>query len=120
MAALAFLSVWPDLRRAGALVRDRLAIMDGDAYWALAPAAELLGLKDPLAAILLYRLMIDFALERGRSARYGHAARHLEDCSSLAKSGLDWEGWPTQAAYLAGLEQEHGRKISFWNRVAVE
>jgi len=120
LAALDFLSAWPDFKRAGALVRERLAVVDGDAYWVLAPAAERLGPKDPLAAILLYRLMIDFALERGRSARYGHAARHLQDCSALAGSVLDWEGWPTQAAYLAGIEREHGRKFSFWNRVTVD
>jgi Family of unknown function (DUF6880) len=48
--------------------------IDGDCYWTLMPA-ERLENKEPLAASLLYRRMIDFTLDHGRSKRYGHAAR---------------------------------------------
>lgn len=60
--ALAFLTAWPDLRRAGALVRVRFDGIDGNGWWTLTPAAERLENKEPLAASLLYRRMIDFTL----------------------------------------------------------
>jgi hypothetical protein len=79
--ALDFLAAWPDLRRAAAVVENRLAAIDGDCYWVLGPAAERLEPKEPLAATLLYRKMIDFTLGRARSSRYGHAAWHLRSCA---------------------------------------
>ena len=49
--ALAFLTTWPDLRRAGALVRARFDAIDGNCWWTLTPAAERLENKEPLAAL---------------------------------------------------------------------
>ena len=118
LAALAFLLAWPDLRRAGQLVRRRLREMDGDVYQLLAPSAEALAHKDPLAATLLYRELIDFSLERGRTGRYGHAARHLQDCASLGSAVADWEGHPTHQAYVDRLKERHRYKESFWGKSA--
>jgi Family of unknown function (DUF6880) len=114
--ALEFLAAWPDARRAASLVADRLAEIDGDAYWVLGPAAERLEAKEPLAAILLYRKMIEFALDRARSSRYGHAVRHLRSCAWLARQLGDWHGHLTHADYVAALRRRHGRKIGFWSR----
>ncbi len=50
--ALAFLVDWPDLKRAGQLVRDRLDQLDGRAYTVLRPAAETLTVDHPAAATL--------------------------------------------------------------------
>ncbi len=116
-AALEFLTTWPDLRRAGALVRARLDAIDGNRYWTLTPAAERLENKEPLAASLLYRRMIDFTLDRGRSKRYGHAARHLLSCAGLAPLIADWQEHQPHADYAAGLRQRHRRKSGFWTRV---
>lgn len=41
----------------------------------MTPAAEMLQEKYPLAATMLLRSMIGFALDNGRSSRYRHAAR---------------------------------------------
>src|SRR5512134_328526 len=117
--ALAFLTAWPDLRRAGALVRARVDAFDGNCWWTLTPAAERLENKEPLAASLLYRRMIDFTLDRGRSQRYGHASRHLLSCAALAPLVIDWQGHQPHAEYAAGLRQRHPRKSSFWSRVDV-
>jgi hypothetical protein len=117
LVPLAFLVAWPDFRRAASLVRARLADMDGDAYWVLAPAADALAHKEPLAATLLYRQMIDFALSRAKSGRYGHAARHLTDCAGLAKSIADWGAATPHDTYMEKLRSDHGRKYSFWERV---
>jgi hypothetical protein len=118
--ALAFLAEWPDVHRASALVLARSEALDGNAYWSLTPAAESLEAKAPLAASLLYRRMIDFTLERARSTRYEHAARHLESCGWLAHAIADWEGHPSHESYVAGLRQRHGRKTGFWSRVTDE
>jgi hypothetical protein len=115
--ALEFLTAWPDLRRAASVVADRLAAIDGDAYWVLGPAAERLEAKEPLAATLLHRKMIDFALDRGRSSRYGHAVRHLRSCAWLAGQISDWRGYLPHAQYLAELRRRHGRKVGFWGRL---
>lgn len=116
-AALGFLIEWPNVRAAGALVRARAAERNGDHYWLYTPAAEKLADKEPLAATLLYRAMIDFTLAKGRSTRYRHAARHLADCSHIADRIADWEGVPDHAAYVMALKAGHKRKLGFWSYV---
>lgn len=54
------------------------------AYEFLAPAAETLAEKHPLAATVALRAMIDFTLNEGRQKRYGYAAQHLATCADLA------------------------------------
>jgi hypothetical protein len=115
--ALDFLVRWPELGRARALIRTRHDGLDGNHYWLLAPAADTLSAAEPLAASLLFRRMIDFTLERGRSTRYGHAADHLASCAWLAKTITDWQGHPPHDTYVQGLKQRHPRKTGFWSRV---
>jgi hypothetical protein len=115
--ALEFLAAWPDLRRAAAVVEGRLAEVDGNTYWVLGTAAERLEAKEPLAATLLYRKMIEFTLDRARSSRYGHAARHLRSCAWLAQQVGDWRGHVPHPDYVAALRRRHGRKIGCWSRL---
>ncbi len=98
-------------------MRKRQREMDGDVYQLLAPAAEALAHRDPLAAKLLYRQLIDFSLDRGRTGRYGHAARHLQDCASLASAVADWEGHPTHQAYVDRLKERHRYKKASGGRL---
>ncbi|MBI1172925.1 hypothetical protein GC209_16145 [bacterium] len=112
--ALWFLVNWPSLPRASALVLARARELDGDHYEVLTPAAEALSQNWPLAAVLTYRAMIDFALTHGRSGRYGHAARHLQDCARLEPMIEDHGAVEPHAAYVARLKAQHGRKTSFW------
>lgn len=117
--ALAFLINWPKQAAthgvAADLVMDRHAELDGDHYWLLTPAADVLDQRYPLVATLMLRAMIDFALDRARSKRYGHAARHLQTCEYLSRRIDDWAGHPEHEAYLANLKLRHGRKTAFWN-----
>jgi len=115
--ALEFLAAWPDLHRAAAVVENRLAEFDGNAYWILGPAAERLEAKEPLAATLLYRKMIEFTLDRARSSRYGHAVRHLCSCAWLAQQVGDWHGQVPHTDYVAALRRRHGPKTGFWSRL---
>jgi hypothetical protein len=93
----------------------RAAELDGDHYEVLTPAADALAGKHPLAATLVLRAMIDFALSRNRTGRYRHAARHLLECGSLASSVPDWGTTQPHDAYVARLRAKHGRRASFWS-----
>lgn len=115
--ALEFFTKWPDIRAAGALVRARSGELDGDLYYLYTPAAAALETKEPLAATILRRAMIDFTLGRARSSRYEHAARHLAECESIAPMIKDWSDVPDHTAYLAQLRAAHPRKTGFWSRV---
>jgi hypothetical protein len=97
--ALVFLISWPALERAAALVLGRATELNGDHYEVLSPAADALAGKHPLAATLLLRSMIDFALKQNRVKRYRHAARHLAECASLASAIGDFGGFEPHERY---------------------
>ena len=115
LQALSFLVSWPALDRASDLVLQRADELDGNHYEILAPAAEALAAKHPLAATVVLRAMIDFSLRNARSSRHRHAARHLLDCSSLASTIEDFRQFEPHAAYEANLRRGHGKKSSFWS-----
>jgi hypothetical protein len=115
--ALEFLVSWPALDKAAMLVIERANQLDGDHYEILSPAADALSAKHPLAATVLLRTMIDFALKEGRAKRYKHAARHLAECESLASAIGDFGGFEPHERYHARLKAEHGRKTGFWTLV---
>ena len=118
LQALAFLVAWPALERAERLVIRRAATLDGDRYETLTAAADALAAKHPLAATLVLRAMIDFALTKSRYGRYKHAAQHLMECARLAGSVTDFGTFETHEAYAARLKSEHGYKSSFWSLIA--
>ena len=115
--ALIFFLGWPDLSCAARLVETRAEELDGDLYHILTPAAEALREKHPLAAVLLWRAMIDHALTEGRSTRYGHAADHLMDCAAVDDEISDYGAFSPHLSYLENLRTRHDRKTSFWQRV---
>ncbi len=117
LSALSFFVSWPALEQAARLVTARPEDLDGNHYEILAPAANALATKHPLAAMLVLRAMIDITLGEGRSSRYKHAARHLLDCHSLASTIDDFGIFETHADYEARLRLEHGRKSSYWSLV---
>lgn len=116
-AALNFLVEWPALRQTGRLVRERTTEIDGNLYFILGPAAETLAGKEPLAAVLLHRAMIEDTLAGAKATRYRHAARHLLACRALEAAIGDSAGFETHEAFVAKLEARHGRKVGFWSRV---
>jgi len=117
-AALDFLRAWPDLARAARLVLTRATEIDGNLYYLLDPAAQLIEGKHPLAATLLRRAMIEDTLNGGKSSRYKHAARHLLECLSLASSIQDFGTFETHETFASRLHAKHGRKTGFWAQVA--
>ncbi len=118
MAALRFFLEWPDLACAARLISERCDELDGNHYQLLTPAAEALRDRHPLAAVLLWRVMIDYALWEGRSTRYGHVADHLMDCTAADSDIDDYGKFCSHQAYLDGLQAQHKHKSSFWARLS--
>ncbi|AKI01609.1 hypothetical protein IMCC20628_02914 [Hoeflea sp. IMCC20628] len=115
--ALAFFLHWPSLDQAARLVTARQTELNGDLYELMTTAAEALQVKHPLAATILLRSMIDFTLDRARSSRYRHAARHVGECLALAPHIDDFGNGKPHDAYLSRLRYRHGRKHGFWKYI---
>ncbi|WBQ11335.1 hypothetical protein L2D01_06005 [Hyphomonadaceae bacterium ML37] len=118
LRALQFFLDWPALDRAADLLKARHDEIDGDHYEYLAPAAEALSERHPLAATLALRAMVDFTLTRSRAKRYRYAAEHLVSCARLARDIQDFGSFETHDAYVVRLKEEHGRKFGFWSLTA--
>jgi hypothetical protein len=118
LEALSFLVSWKAFDQAARLVIERRTELDGDRYEILTPAAQALADSHPLAATLLLRAMVEFALTKARAGRYGHAARHLAECARLAASIPTFEPVETHEAWIARLKSRHGRTWGFWSLVA--
>lgn len=116
--ALQFFLDWPALDRAADLLVALHDEIDGDHYEYLAPAAEALSERHPLAATLVLRAMIDFTLTRSRAKRYRYAAEHMVTCARLARDISDFGEFEMHDAYVARLKEEHGRKFGFWSLTA--
>jgi hypothetical protein len=102
---------------AARLIETRAEELNGDLYHILTPVADALREKYPLAAVLLWRAMIDCALTEGRSTRYGHAADHLMDCAAVDNEISDYGAFVPHISYVADLQARHDRKTSFSRKV---
>jgi hypothetical protein len=65
----------------------------------------------------MFRAMIDFTRTRSRAKRYRYAAEHLVACARLAREIPDFGTFQAHEAYVARLNEEHGRKFGFWSRL---
>lgn len=116
-AALAFFLDWPDLGLAADLITARADELDGDAYYALTPAADALQHEHPLAAMLCRRAMIRYTLDKARSTRYKHAIRHFAECASADGDIGSYGRFVDHEAFAAELKAKHPRKLGFWSGV---
>jgi hypothetical protein len=115
--ALAFLGSWPAPDHAAELVLSRADELDGYYYELLGPAADVLEARHPLAATVLRRALIDFALGKARATRYKHAARHLQECERLDDVIQDYGRFETHETYATRIRNQHGRKTAFWGQL---
>ena len=114
LAALQFLVFWPSLPRAARFVIEHGEAWDGDAYEIHEPAAERLSAEHPVAASLLLRAMVVFALSMSRSKRYRYAAEHLRQCERLAAGIDDWQGVEPHSSFAGRLREAFAQQWSFW------
>ncbi|MFO7629885.1 MAG: hypothetical protein R6W06_10305 [Prochlorococcaceae cyanobacterium] len=117
LLGLHFLVEWGALARAARHVLAHEGEWDGDAYTIHSAAAERLSADHPLAATLLLRPMVFFALWMGRAKRYRYAADHLRSCEQLAARIDDWQGHPDHTTYVERLRDLFGAKWGFWKLV---
>jgi hypothetical protein len=117
LAALQFLVFWPSLPRAARYVIEHRQAFDGDAYAIYEPAAERLSTDHPLAATLLLRAMVVFALAMGRAKRYRYAVEHLRQCERLEARIDDWQGMESHSSFAGRLREAFGQTWSFWQLV---
>ena len=117
LLALAFLVSWPALPRAARFVICHRQPWDGEAYHVVGPAAERLSADHPLAATILLRALVAFALSAARPKRYPYAVEHLQSCERLAAEIDDWQGLESHTSFLGQLREFYARKWSFWQLV---
>jgi len=116
-AALEFLHRWPDQRRAARLILAHPDRLNGANEPLLTAVAAGLEVRQPLAASLCLRAMIEEVLEMARSSRYLRAVRHLESCRRLAASINDWGRIPSHNAYVRELLRAYGHRMGFLKKL---
>ncbi len=98
-------------------VVDRAKAVKGDFYPSLSEISRDFVKFDKLvAAIVLYRAMLDAVLVRAKSINYHNGVNYLKKLDSLAPKVKDWMGIETHARYCALLRQRHKLKSSFWSQ----
>jgi len=70
-----------------------------------------------LAATLCYRTLLLDILNHARSKAYGHAAKYYKKLTVMAKEIKHYAPLETHPAFVEQLEDKHGKKRSFWQRV---
>ncbi|MCD4688093.1 MAG: hypothetical protein K8R55_02025 [Desulfuromonadaceae bacterium] len=96
---------------------ERVAQLNGDYYYQLLPLAEVMEAEErALVATVLYRALLDSILQRAQTKTYPHGVRYLKKLDRLAMSVADWQAIEDHGVYREHLQQQHGRKRSFWAR----
>ena len=89
--------------------------LDGEQYYHLPPLAEHFEEKGSfLAAVVIYRALLEANLAKALSKYYSHGARYLRRLDALAGRISDWRGIEAHVEYAQKIKQQHGRKPSFW------
>lgn len=118
LSDLVFLVEHDRLDDAASYVATRADQLDGSRWETMTPIAGAFNAAGhALAAILVYRALLDSILARGFTKAYGYGAGYLATLERLAGSVADWQGSPTHEDYVAKIREAHGRKRSFWKRV---
>lgn len=115
-ASMRFFLSWSDLRSTAQLIENRTHELDGNQSEVLIQAAEALRSRYPLAAVLLWRAMIDSILWEGQSTRYAQAADFIMDCAAEDAEIYDYGRFASHDAYLEGLRNQFKHKASFWTK----
>ncbi|GEO85142.1 MULTISPECIES: DUF6880 family protein [Alphaproteobacteria] len=116
-AALDFFVCWPKLDRAAAQVLHHKDRWEGRYYEDLAPAAEALADQQPLAATVLYRVLISDILRRGIGVAYPLAARYLKELVRLAPHLPADARLQHHDDFVDTLRRTHPKKFGFWSEV---
>ena len=114
---LIFCLNWPDPVLAADIVLTRHDELDGNVYEILTPIGGLLEAEHPLAATMVWRSMIIYALKNNRAKRYRHAARNLASCAQANMEITDYDAFQSHEDFVTDLRHRHPRKHAFWDKV---
>ncbi|MBW8282823.1 MAG: hypothetical protein K0M55_04415 [Rhizobium sp.] len=115
--ALDFFVSWPRLDRAAAHVLRHRDDWEGRYYEDLAPAAEALSKDQPLAATVLYRILVSDILRRGIGVAYPHAAGYLKELDRLRVHLPPDARLQDHDDFVDDLRRTHPKKFGFWSAV---
>ena len=117
--ALLFFLNWPRLDLAAKLIKAHPHRWDGRDWQILPKVAKLLEHEHPLAATILYRVLLDDILDRARSKAYSHGIKYLKKLTLLSAEADPTHGGGIidHETYLAHLKKNHPRKTGFWTRL---
>lgn len=118
--ALDFLVKWPRLDLASEHVLHHLGKWDGRQSGILVAAADAFLDDYPVAATMLYRILLDDILRRGISDAYGDGATFyavLHELQHRLGTGFIHQ---SHRAYVAELRERYGRKPGFWQLIPRE
>lgn len=100
------------------LLVDRSEEVDGNDYVRLASLVRVLESGGRLlGAVVGYRALLTSILGRGYARAYSHAADYLHALRDLDARVIDYGRLPSHGAFETSIRGQHGRKVSFWNRV---
>lgn len=89
--------------------------LDGGQYYHLPPLAQNLEEKRLyLAAVMIYRALLEANLAKALSKYYSHGVRYLRKLDALAGQVNDWGDVELHASYVQQVKQQHARKSAFW------
>lgn len=89
--------------------------LDGEQYYHLSPLAENLEAKGLyLAAVVIYRALLEANLAKALSKYYPHGVRYLRKLDALANHVSDWSGIEPHPEFRQKIRQQHNRKPAFW------
>lgn len=118
--ALAFFTSWPKLDLAASHVMQHASKWQGRSYTILADAADALSADHPVAATLLYRVLLKDILDRSASAAYTHAATYLAAMYAM-KDRLPAElPFVAHDSLMDEVRRKHRYKYAFWEHVPDE
>jgi hypothetical protein len=118
--ALDFLVKWPRLDLASDHVLRHLGNWDGRQSAILVEAADALWKDYPIAATMLYRIVLDDLLRRGASDDYADGATYFAVLHELqSRLGADFP-YQSHRDYVADIRGKHARKHAFWQLIPRE
>lgn len=71
-----------------------------------------------LLASLIYRALLDDILDRGYTKAYHYGVDYWYKLQWLSPQVADWSPYLTHLQYQKQVQQQHGRKYSFWQQVS--
>lgn len=115
--ALLFLHRWPDPHRAAQLILRRPNFLLNRDEAPLKELVARLEPREPLAASLCLRAMVQTILDRGRSSDDNRCIRYLEHCLRLAPRVDDWGTQPTHNTWVVNLLWFFAHRQRFFNKI---